>query len=131
MIEEGWETIARSKKAGVEGLIPVPWRIKSSEIPPVRALRDISDYVRRYLSPHDLEITDKAAASILENVASGAWTALEVTRAFCHRAAIAHQFVSSDWNSEPSSSSIANKSPDQLPVRDFLRIGREICTRVR
>lgn len=91
--EVGWERAARAKQASISGQIPVEWKIKSADRPPVSALRDVSHFIRRYLSARELDITDITAEKILEKLGAGEWTALEVNRAFCHRAAIAHQLV--------------------------------------
>jgi amidase len=89
-----WEITARAKKASIDQLIPKEWTLKLSVIPPVGTLRDVTDYMRRFLTPRELEITDGQASFILEKISQGQWSSLDVTRAFCHRAAIAHQFVS-------------------------------------
>jgi hypothetical protein len=91
--EVSWERAARAKQASISGQVPVEWIIKSADLPPVSALRDVSYFIRRYLSARELEITDTTAERILEKLGAGEWTALEVNRAFCHRAAIAHQLV--------------------------------------
>jgi amidase len=93
MAEGSWEHAAQGKKASIKALIPVEWRLKSTEIPSVNSLRDVSQFIRRYLTPHELEITELAAEKTLKKLSGGEWTAVEVTRAFCHRAAIAHQLV--------------------------------------
>lgn len=38
-------------------------------------------------------ITESSAVAILANIHAAIWSAEEVTRAFCHRAALAHQLV--------------------------------------
>lgn len=46
------------------------------------------------LSPREIEITtSQDATTILERIRQRAWSAEEVTRAFCKRAAMAHQLV--------------------------------------
>ncbi|KAJ5352575.1 hypothetical protein N7452_001549 [Penicillium brevicompactum] len=40
-----------------------------------------------------VEITEAEAVSITQQTTTGAWTSVEVTEAFCHRAAVAHQMV--------------------------------------
>lgn len=46
-----------------------------------------------HLSEQELEITEANVGKILKNIGSRAWTALEVTSAFCHRASIAQQLT--------------------------------------
>lgn len=93
MSKVSWETTAQAKKINVNSLIPMEWRLTPAEIPSVSALRDVSQYIQQHLASHELEITDFAAEKTLDNIRRGIWTAVEVTRAFCHRAAIAHQLV--------------------------------------
>lgn len=88
-----WEHTARAKQIHLRELIPVAWRLKDSDLPPIGGLRDVSGYVCNFLSPRELAITNVNAGSVLKNIVAGEWTCLEVTKAFCHRAAIAHQFV--------------------------------------
>jgi amidase len=45
------------------------------------------------LSQRELGITSLTASSLLKLIHKGAYTAVEVTKAFCKRAAIAHQAV--------------------------------------
>jgi amidase len=93
MVTTYWEITARAKKGSVNELIPKLWTLKLSDIPPVGSLRDVSDYIRRFLTPQELAITDSSANFILDKIRTAQWTALDVTRAFCHRAALSHQFV--------------------------------------
>lgn len=89
-----WEAKANAKRQSVNSLIPEKWRIEAP-IPSKEMQRDVTgDYIRQYLSKIEVEITESDAVSIVNNTASGQWTAEVVTRAFCHRAAIAHQLVS-------------------------------------
>ena len=89
----GWETVAKAKKASLSDLIPPQWKIKPAEVPSTATLRDVTNYACTFLHPLELEITNSPANKILENIRSLEWTSLDVTRAFCHRAALAHQLV--------------------------------------
>lgn len=89
----GWEEAAQAKKASLLQLIPQEWQLHPADIPLPTRQRNVTDYIRRFLDPHQLEITDSHVIAILEKIRSSEWTALEVTRAFCHRAALAHQLV--------------------------------------
>lgn len=88
-----WEPIASAKRASLLGLIPPEWRLDLKELPSPSRLRDFSGYIIRFLNPRELHITDSPSDAILAEIRSGEWSAVEVTRAFCHRAAIAHQLV--------------------------------------
>jgi amidase len=88
-----WERAAEAKKASLLNLIPRPWRLKPSEIPSITDLRDVTHYICQFLNPRELEITNASSIKIVENIRSLEWSSLDVTRAFCHRAAVAHQLV--------------------------------------
>ncbi|GES63555.1 general amidase GmdA [Aspergillus terreus] len=89
-----WKEAAAAKRQSILDAIPPKWRIKEP-IPPPRELRDVTGpYIQQFLTPREIEITETDAVGIAEKTTSGQWTALEVTEAFCHRAALAHQLVS-------------------------------------
>lgn len=89
-----WQEIAKEKAAQVLSLIPEEWRISSKDIPSAEEQRDITgDFVRKYLTKKEVEITESDAVAIVEKTTSAQWTAVEVAKAFCHRAAVAHQLV--------------------------------------
>lgn len=94
----GWESIASAKRASLINLIPPTWRISPSDIPSTSRLRDFGDYICRFLNPQELEITNASSSIILAHIRSAEWSAVDVTRAFCHRAAIAHQLVCNNPN---------------------------------
>lgn len=88
-----WETIVAAKRASLLNLIPSEWRLNLKEVPPTSRLRDFGIYITRFLDPRELQITNASSSAILANIRSVEWSAVEVTRAFCHRSAIAHQLV--------------------------------------
>lgn len=90
-----WQSDAQGKRTSLIELIPPKWRIPSSDIPSVTRLRDFGEYICRFLDRRELEITNAPSSRILANIRSGEWTSVDVTRAFCHRASVAHQLVSS------------------------------------
>jgi amidase len=91
--EAGWQIKAREKREAVNSAIPPHWRI--AHVPDADELRDAQHYARKFLTEREIGITETAdARALLEKIAGGQYTALEVTEAFCHRAAIAHQTVS-------------------------------------
>jgi len=92
----GWQAIASAKKASLLNLIPPGWRLDPSDIPSTARLRDFGDYICRFLNPQELAITNACSNIILAHIRSGEWKAVDVTRAFCHRAAIAHQLVTKE-----------------------------------
>ena len=86
-----WQEAAAKKRKAISALIPAEWRVDN--LPSVKEQVDVTDYIRQYLSEEELRITESDADQIVERTTTGAWTAENVTRAFCHRAALAHQLV--------------------------------------
>lgn len=86
-----WHETAKAKREALLSLIPEEWRINppsEDEQPDVTG-----KYLELFLTPRELEITNTDVVDIARQTSSGQWTAYEVTKAFCHRAAIAHQLV--------------------------------------
>lgn len=87
-----WKQTAQNKADSVLSLIPQEWRI--SDIPSADKQRDVTGaYIQQFLDKKEIEITETDAVGIVEKTTSGQWTAVEVAKAFCHRASIAHQLV--------------------------------------
>lgn len=87
-----WQEIAAEKKARQTASIPKEWLIT----PPPDDVLDVTDVPAKcgLLSARDLEITTVADATVLlQKLATGEWSSVEVTTAFCKRAVIAHQVV--------------------------------------
>lgn len=83
-----WQVIAERVRAKLDDSIPPEWRLKSlPDIPDVTGVPFLSGI----LIETEIVITNSSAIDIVINVAHGVWKAEEVTRAFCKRAAIAHQ----------------------------------------
>lgn len=93
-----WRQIATQKRDSVLALIPEEWRIPAP--PSVDEQRDVTGkFIQQYLNTQEIEITETDAVEIVEKTSNGTWTAVEVTKAFCHRSAVAHQLVS--WTDSP------------------------------
>lgn len=93
-----WKQAAAKKRDSVLALIPEEWRIPPP--PPASSQRNVTgSFVQQYLQQKEIDITESDAVEIVKKASSGEWTALEITRAFCHRAAVAHQLVG--WNPDP------------------------------
>ncbi len=87
-----WEVLVAEKKVRQAASIPKEWVIT----PPSDDVLDVTDIPAKcgLLSARELEITEvSSVALLLGKIATGAWSAIEVTTAFCKRAAIAHQVV--------------------------------------
>lgn len=92
--EPNWEKVAAGKRAALAESIPTLYRIPQDKFPPESQL-DVTVWPKEsgWFTPKELEITDSTASQILEKIASKAWSAEDVTAAFCKRAAAAHQLV--------------------------------------
>ncbi|KAJ4299003.1 hypothetical protein N0V90_004247 [Kalmusia sp. IMI 367209] len=86
-----WQDRARQKREAILAAIPTAWRIESP--PSIEEKRDVTGYIRGFLSEREVQITETSAEGIVEKTTGGTWKAEEVTRAFCHRAALAHQLL--------------------------------------
>jgi hypothetical protein len=87
-----WEALGAQKREAITAAIPKEWIIPS--IPTVEEVKDITgSYIQQFLSPKEVEITETDAVAIVQSTTSGVWSAVEVAKAFCHRAALAHQLV--------------------------------------
>jgi amidase len=86
----GWEEIAADKKKRIDESIPKEWRVEVKDqngsfmdLPASSGL----------LSSDELEITNSSAVDLVAKLASGQLKSVDVTLAFCKRAALAHQAV--------------------------------------
>lgn len=86
-----WQALAKQKRDAIFAAIPKEWRI--SNPPSVEEQPDVTQYIEQFLSKEENEITACSADQIAQKCGSGEWTAESVTRAFCHRAALAHQLL--------------------------------------
>ncbi|CAG8125344.1 unnamed protein product [Penicillium olsonii] len=91
---ESWRDRGEAKRLSILNSIPEKWRLVDP-VPPATELRDVTgSYIQQFLTPREIEITETDAAGIAAHTCTGDWSAVEVTEAFCHRAALAHQLVS-------------------------------------
>jgi len=88
-----WQSIATSTQLSILDSIPPQWRLspkdKNLSVKDVRAIPKACGL----LTPKQLEITETTATTLLEQLRSRALSSVEITEAFCARAAIAHQLV--------------------------------------
>jgi len=86
-----WQERATAKRDSVNVLIPQEWRIKA---PSREEQKDVAGtYLHQHLSSQEVEITESDAVDIAEKTTTGQWKAVDVAKAFCHRAALVHQLV--------------------------------------
>jgi amidase len=89
-----WEKKAEAKRQAILDSIPQKWRL--DRVPSAEEQKDVTDeYIRQFLNSKEIEITETDVGGIVKKIATGNWTSVEVTEAFCHRASLAHQLV---WN---------------------------------
>jgi len=92
MPSHNWQELAKKKRSLIHAEIPKEWLLPS--IPPVEEAKDVSGtFMHQFLKPQEIEITESDAETIVKNTTGGIWSCVVVCRAFCHRAAIAHQLV--------------------------------------
>lgn len=92
-MEPKWYILAAEKRQRLAGAIPKEWL--ASSIPPQQL--DVTAFPGQcgILSDKEREITDVSDVDVLlKKVATAEWSAVEVTTAFCKRAVVAHQAVS-------------------------------------
>lgn len=86
-----WEHIAADKRGRIDKCIPPEWKISVSAAENSVIGIPASSGV---LSPQELKITESTASELVPRLAKGELKAVDVTLAFCKRAALAHQLVS-------------------------------------
>ncbi|EME42792.1 hypothetical protein DOTSEDRAFT_173217 [Dothistroma septosporum NZE10] len=91
---EQWKDISKKAQQKVIDDIPLEWRVPTNRLPRYE-VKDVTGFPAKsgLLSEHDLQITDANATEIVAKLARGDWKSEDVTRAFCKRAAIAHQLT--------------------------------------
>ncbi|KAH6864999.1 amidase signature domain-containing protein [Alternaria rosae] len=88
-----WRRAVSAKRASIANAIPPAWRLSDDEIPSTEILKDLTAFITRFLSPLEQQITTAPVSVLTSNICSFQWSAVEITRAFCHRAALAHQLT--------------------------------------
>ena len=87
-----WQELVAEKKKHQTASIPKEWLIT----PPADDVLDVTDVPSNcgLLAARELEITAVSEVAVLLNkLATGEWSSVEVTTAFCKRAIVAHQLV--------------------------------------
>lgn len=102
--EATWEKLVAQKKESLNADIPKDWRLPASILQKYRPAsldqpfclnENVNLSEVEFLSENEIRITETSSATeLLGKLAKGELTALEVTTAFCKRAAIAGQLVS-------------------------------------
>lgn len=96
-----WRAKGEAKRQSILDAIPDKWRLTAT-IPSAEEQRDVTGaFIQQFLNQREIEITESDAVDIVAQTCSGQWTAVEVTEAFCHRAAVAHQLVYNPLQTTP------------------------------
>lgn len=85
-----WQERAADKQKRINDSIPKEWRIQN--LPQDDSVLDFPEK-SSLLSSQELAITQSSAAELVIKLAVGDLKAVDVTIAFCKRAALAHQLV--------------------------------------
>ncbi|PIG88062.1 general amidase-B [Aspergillus arachidicola] len=92
-----WQQKAAAKQAEAAAKIPKEWRVPASLLENLNNEQEVLSIPKRcgILTPKELDITETVdATSLRDKLAARELTAVEVTTAFCKRAAIAQQITS-------------------------------------
>ena len=92
MASTQWREIVAQKRKEQAATIPKDWILDNL---PLKGVLNVVDFPEKcgLLTPKDIEITNTEVHVLLEKLANGIWTSVEVTTAFCKRAIIAHRLV--------------------------------------
>ncbi|KAF2159074.1 hypothetical protein M409DRAFT_38002 [Zasmidium cellare ATCC 36951] len=93
-MSKAYHEVALRAQAGVLDAIPKKWRLPTTHLE-LAENANVVDVPRTcgILSPEQIAITEQTATELLSKLASGKLSSVEVTEAFCARAAIAHQLT--------------------------------------
>ncbi|KAL4895149.1 amidase signature domain-containing protein [Aspergillus ambiguus] len=86
-----WEEVAKEHQQRRDALIPEKWRLPSDVL--LNLPSDVTGIPLRFLTDREIELTECTASQLARRIAERETSSVEVTLAFCHRAAIAQQLV--------------------------------------
>ncbi|GKZ21419.1 hypothetical protein AbraCBS73388_007104 [Aspergillus brasiliensis] len=89
-----WELQAQKARDNLQGSIPKQWLLPAHKLPSAD-LKNVEDFPRKsgLLSARELSITDMSAATLVQNMGTGKFTAEEVVVAFLKRSVLGHQLL--------------------------------------
>ncbi|KAF5635107.1 general amidase [Fusarium tjaetaba] len=92
MDKSSWESRAAAKRAATLDKIPPEWRLSSEDLERAQSQRDITgSFIEQLLDEDTVSITALKTVEILNALSERELPATKVVRAFCQRAAVAHQ----------------------------------------
>ncbi|KAK8136419.1 amidase [Apiospora sp. TS-2023a] len=90
--QRSWEAMAAEKRAATISKIPESWRLSETDLSDAKGQRDLTaPFICKFLTEDEVAITAQNTTQIASAIQDGHLTAVQVTTAFCKRAAIAHQ----------------------------------------
>lgn len=91
-MKPSWHDVAAQRRHDINRKIPKEWMVPDHllKTQPAMTLPHLSGI----LTPWELHVTEMRAVDILAEICGRTITSVDVTRAFCKRAVIAHQAVS-------------------------------------
>lgn len=93
--EGDWQSRGAAKKASILAQIPDEWRLKGEDLERAAKQKDLTGpFIESFLGPEEVKIVNMDSVPIVEAIKSKKLSCLQVTKAFCHSAAVAHQIVS-------------------------------------
>lgn len=116
-----WEDTGKQARKKLLDSIPSEWRLSEEKLPSTDQA-NVLDFPSKsgLFTEHELSITTSTASHIVRAIASGEWKAVDVTRAFCKRAAVAHQLVCYACR-HLTSTLLADFYQDKLPHCNYVR----------
>lgn len=94
MTLKNWEIIAETKQLSLKNAIPSKWiNEKLAEDMAANGFLNTCEYLDTLISKKERTITDLPVVELQKALSLGELTALEVTQAYCHRAALAQQIL--------------------------------------
>ena len=89
-----WEALAAAKRAGTFAKIPEIWRLDPVDLARAKDQIDLTgSFIQEFLTADEISITSKDSVDLVNEIRDKSLSAVQVTEAFCKRAAIAHQIV--------------------------------------
>ncbi|KAK3398744.1 amidase signature domain-containing protein [Sordaria brevicollis] len=87
-----WEARAAKKREDTLAKIPAEWRLSAADLEFAAQQRDLTGpFVERFLEPEVIDIVKTDSVPLVNDIRAGKRSAVEVTKAFCKTAAVAHQ----------------------------------------
>ena len=95
ILQDSWRTEAEAKVASIKSKIPDGWVLKQDDLDMAKKQRKLNGrFFENFLNRSDIDILHNDSVQLVDKIRARHYTALEVTRAYCKAAAIAHQVVS-------------------------------------